>query len=129
MKQSCKKMKGMCWLVLGAALVIPIFSAGYLYVRNATLEKELQSICKRIEMSDQEALLRAAIAVVTEGKPHQYEEALANAKLPYAMQEIEERLESLSSVNNIAADLVYVRQVAQNFKGLEKSCATLLRNY
>lgn len=122
-------MKGMCWLALSMALVIPLFAAAYLYIHNSALEKELHGLCSRIEQADQDALLKAAITIITDGKPYQYEEALANPKLPYAMQEIEERLESLSSKNELAADLVYVRQVAQNFKDLDKRCATLLRNY
>lgn len=125
---SCEKMKGTCRVILAAALIIPLFAAGYLYKRNAALEAELHEVCQGIQTADREALLRAGVAVVTGGKPYQYEEALANPKLPYAMQEIEERLESLSSKDETSADLVYVMQAAQSFRKTEERCAVLLRN-
>jgi hypothetical protein len=113
----------------GAALLVSsLFIAGYLYMANTRLKSDIRSLCMHVEAADQEALLRAGIAVLTKGKPYQYEEALANPELPYAMQEIEERLESLSSEDKSATDLVYIRHVAQNFKKLDRSCAAMLRD-
>lgn len=119
--------KNIIEIVGGAVLVVSLFSAGYLYTANAKLKASLQGFCTHVEKVDQEALLRAGIAVLTKGKPYQYEEALANPQLPYAMQEIEERLESLSSEDKSAADLIYVRHVTQNFKELDRSCDAMLR--
>ncbi len=123
-----KTAKGLFEIILGALFIGSVFMAAYMTMRNAQLEKDVVGFCSHVEKVDQEALLRAGIAVLTKGKPYQYEEALANPKLPYAMQEIEERLESLSSEDKSAADLIYVRHVTQNFKELDRSCDALLRD-
>jgi|GEM_PF-6254039 len=129
MKDTCKKIKNIYLVLLATAFIMPSFAAGYLYVRNTALEKDVSSVCNRIDHIDQEALLHAAITIVTEGKPDKYEEALGSTKLPYVMQEIEERLASLSSKNTSAVDLIYVRQVAQGFKDIKKRCTTIHRGY